>query len=372
MATEAWLRLLAADEPDPRVWRPLLEAFGEVEAVVSLPRSRLEDAGVDAATVGRLETPNDGRIERWRRWLDDPHHRLVTIDEPVYPRYLAEIADAPLALWVDGSNVETLSYPQLAIVGSRNPTRGGSETAETFARYFSDRGLVITSGLAQGIDTASHIGAAKGTAGTIAVLGNGPDRIYPRSNAELAARIVEHGLVISEFPPGTPPRPYHFPKRNRIIAGLTLGTLVIEAARRSGSLITARYASEFGREVFAVPGSIHNPLTKGCHALIRDGAKLVDDAVDVLLEIAPQLAKVTQSSSDPTESEHGVGSLTEQHPYTELLDALGFEPSGIASLAERVGLTTAEVSSMLLILEFEGLVEALPGGRYARLSQRDQ
>ncbi len=366
------MRLLAADGSSPRVWRPLLEAFGDAEAVVSLPREKLESAGVDATTIARLETPDDGRIESWQRWLDESHHRLVTIDDPVFPRYLAEIADAPLALWVDGSNVEMLSYPQLAIVGSRNPTRGGSDTAETFAHYLSDRGLVITSGLAQGIDTASHIGALKGTAGTIAVLGNGPDRLYPQSNAELAAHIVEHGLVISEFPPGTPPRPYHFPKRNRIIAGLTLGTLVIEAARQSGSLITARYAGEFGREVFAVPGSIHNPLAKGCHALIRDGAKLVDDAVDVLLEIAPQLATATQPSSESARSERCVGSLTEQQPYSELLDALGFEPIGIGSLAERVGLTTAELSSMLLVLELEGLVEALPGGRYARLSQRNQ
>jgi DNA processing protein len=371
MAAEPWLRLLAADTSARRCWRELLNTHGSPAAVVSLPRRVLEAAGIDPQAIARLEAPETDRIERWQEWLREPDHNLITIDQPAYPSRLAGIADAPLGLWVHGTGVEMLEHPQLAIVGSRNPTHGGRETAESFARYFADHGLVITSGLAQGIDTASHIGALAGTAGTIAVLGCGLDRVYPQSNAGLAARIAAEGLVISEYAPGTPPTAFHFPQRNRIIAAMSLGTLVVEAARQSGSLITARLAAEFGREVFAIPGSIHNPLAKGCHALIRDGAKLVDDAADVLLELAPQLGSAMQTPHDTPATEPCDVSLTEQQPYRDLLEVLGFEPSGIAVIARRVGLTTAEVSSMLLVLELEGLVEALPGGRYARLPQRN-
>ena len=371
MAVEPWLCLLAADSGRQRCWRELLAAHDGIANIVTLPRAKLEAAGVDAETIDRLAAPDGERIEQWQRWLDRPGHGLITIDDPAYPERLAAIADAPLALWVHGADGRLLDLPQLAIVGSRNPTRGGTQTATAFARYFSEHGLVITSGMAQGIDTASHVGALDGRSGTIAVLGCGIDHVYPRANSALAERIVANGLLVSEYAPGTLPRPFHFPRRNRIIAAMSLGTLVVEAARQSGSLITARYASEFGREVFAIPGSIHNPLAKGCHALIRDGAKLVDDAADVLLELAPQLSANEWEATNVTASTHCDTSLTKQPQYVALLEALAFEPTQIATLAQGVGLTTGEVSSMLLVLELEGLVEALPGGRYARLSQRD-
>jgi len=368
MAAEPWLRLLAADVFVDRCWRELFATYGDVAEIVALPRATLEAAGVDLETVARLAAPDTARIEHWQRWLDRPARHLITLADPDYPSRLADVADPPLALWAEGIDIGILDRPQLAIVGSRNPTRGGSDTATTFARYFAERGLVITSGMAQGIDTASHVGALAAGGATIAVLGAGLDQLYPHANVALAERIRAAGLLVSEYPPETTPKPFHFPRRNRIIAAISMGTLVVEAARHSGSLITARLASEYGREVFAIPGSIHNPLAKGCHALIRDGAKLVDDAADVLLEIAPQLAA---TASDTTRAAERDAALTKQPQYAELLDALAFEPTAIATLAQRVGLTTGELSSMLLVLELEGLVEALPGGRYARLSQRD-
>lgn len=371
MAVEPWLRLLLAATPGSQTWLELLQTHGSAAAVMALPRATLASAGLGRQAIDKLSEPESQRLEHWQAWLARPHCALIGIDHEAYPPLLRVLPDAPLALWVEGRDISKLSAPQVAIVGSRNPTRGGRETAEQFARYLSERGLAITSGLASGIDTAGHIGALAGGAGTIAVLGSGLDTIYPTSNAELARRIVDNGLLVSEFPPGTAPRAQHFPQRNRIIAGLCVGTLVVEAARQSGSLITARYAAEYGREVFAIPGSIHNPLAKGCHRLIRQGAKLVDDVADILVELAPLLTIDTVVQREDRKSESSASSLTEQPEYAALIDALGFEPSGIAALTSRTGLTTAELSSMLLVLEFEGLIEALPGGRYARLSQRD-
>jgi DNA processing protein len=371
MEVEPWLRLLLAANPGSQRWLELLQSHGSAAAVVSLSRGALAAAGVSRQAIDSLLEPDSTRLDKWRAWLAQPNRALLGLDHDAYPPLLRTLPDPPLALWVEGSDLAYLNAPQLAIVGSRNPTRGGRDTAELFARYLSERGLTITSGLASGIDTASHIGALAGGAGTIAVLGSGLDTIYPAGNAGLARRIVNGGLIVSEFPPGTAPRAGHFPQRNRIIAGLCAGTLVVEAARQSGSLITARRAAEYGREVFAIPGSIHNPLAKGCHRLIRQGAKLVDDAADILVELAPLLAIDTIAEREPRESESLVASLTEQPAYATLIEALGFEHTGIATLAHRTGLTTEELSSMLLVLEFEGLVEALPGGRYARLSQRD-
>jgi DNA processing protein len=256
------------------------------------------------------------------------------------------------------------------MVGSRNPTHNGLETAKRFARYFSDQGLTITSGMATGIDTACHRGALVGTARTIAVLGSGPDVIFPQSNDLLAQSIIAEGLLISEYPPGTPARSIHFPQRNRIIAGLSVGTMVVEAAHRSGSLITARLAGEYGREIFAIPGSIHSPLAKGCHRLIKDGAKLVENAADVLVELSSLLQFVATNDIPEEREKTAPHSLTEQPGYSELLDAMDFSPSAIGNISARAGLTTAEVSSMLLLLELEGFVEALPGGLYSRLPKR--
>jgi DNA processing protein len=295
----------------------------------------------------------------------------VTYGDEHYPPLLAQLADAPLALWVEGENVALLSGAQLAIVGSRSPTRGGRDNAEQFARYLAERGLTITSGLAIGIDGASHRGAVAEISGTIAVLGGGLDSIYPRAHADLAAAIAERGLLVSEYPPGTEPRKAHFPQRNRLIAGLSLGTLVVEATRRSGSLITARLAADYGREVFAIPGSIHNPLARGCHFLIRGGAKLVEEAADILIELAPQL-KVDLATIERTRDETTRESAPVDAPeYRNVLNSLGFEPRSITDLAADSGLTAAELSSMLLVLELEGFVEALPGGRYSRLRKKD-
>jgi DNA processing protein len=301
----------------------------------------------------------------------------VPFGAPEYPQLLAPLPGAPLALWIEGASTELLNAPQLAIVGSRHPTHGGMETAQAFAKHLSQRGLTITSGLARGIDGASHRGALEGCGGTIAVLGCGPDVVFPPEHAKLTREIAAHGLLVSEYPPGTPPRALHFPQRNRIIAGLTLGTLVVEATRRSGSLITARLAGDYGRDVFAIPGSIHNPLARGCHQLLRQGATLVEEAADILSELAPSLRLAAASSPAPnaaTEAARAseLSALFEQPAYRQLLEALGYDPVDLAVLSGRCRLTTEELSSMLLLLELEGFVEALPGGRYSRAVKRSR
>jgi DNA processing protein len=253
---------------------------------------------------------------------------------------------------------------QLAMVGSRNPTPGGVRTATDFAAHLARAGLVITSGLALGIDAASHAGALEAGQPTIAVMGTGLDRVYPGSHRELAHRIAEQGALVSEFPVGSQPRPENFPRRNRIISGLSLGTLVVEAASRSGSLISARCAADQGREVFAIPGSIHNPLARGCHALIRQGAKLVETAGDVVNELgALALAGTLQEVANPAAAE--APALDPE--YATLLDAIGFDPVPVDVLVATCGLTPAEVSSMLLQLELRGFVASSPGGLYNRL-----
>ena len=371
MSPDAWLRLLLSGAPPPaRRLAALIASHGSVDRVLELSRGELLAAGLSEEHVKRLRNPDNERLDRWRGWLDHPARMLLTLDSPGYPALLREVPGAPLALWVEGARRELLNGPQLAMVGSRSPTAGGLQTARGFARYLSECGLTIVSGLATGIDGASHQGALEGISGTIAVLGCGPDVLFPRSHARLTAEIAAAGVIISEYAPGTPPLGAHFPRRNRIIAGMSVGTLVVEAARRSGSLITARLAGNYGREVFAIPGSIHNPLAKGCHRLIRDGAKLVEDAADVLVELAPLLQLTIESipAADGKRAENEP--LASEPEYDRLLSALGFDPCGISELASRTGLTAAELSSMLLLLEMEGLVEALPGGRYSRLSKR--
>jgi DNA processing protein len=371
MAAEPWLRLAYAASSGSVRWCKLLRAHGSAEALLRLSGSELSAGGITPEAAARLHDANAAELDSWRTWLDGSDRHLLGLSDPRYPRLLGALSSAPLALWVHGRDLKLLEAPQIAIVGSRNPTHNGRDTAKQFARYLSERGLTITSGLATGIDSASHEGALDGGASTVAVLGCGLDEIYPRSNTALAERIAAEGALVSEFPPGTPPRPPNFPQRNRIIAGLSLGTLVVEAARRSGSLITARLAADSGREVFAIPGSIHNPLAKGCHELIRQGAKIVDDAADILVELAPLLSTQLDSVDADRPSEKVPHVFTEEAAYEELLETMGFDPVSLASLAERAGLTPAEVSSMLLILELDGLVEALPGGRYARMAKRN-
>jgi len=302
--------------------------------------------------------------DRWRAWLAEAGHALVLQGSPLYPERLAAIPDPPPALWVDGQNPALLSEPQLAIVGSRHASRNGEITAESFALEIGRLGLVITSGLAAGIDAAGHRGALDGGGHTIAVTGSGIDCIYPSRNRALADAIRARGLVVSEYPPGHPVRAFQFPLRNRIIAGLSLGTLVVEATRRSGSLITARLAAEYGREVFAVPGSIHHAQSKGCHKLLRDGAKLVENIDDILIEIAPQLAIVAAGGN---RDHRGATATSLPAPLANVLD---YSPIGFDALVAATGLTAAELSSMLLHLEIQGTIEALPGGRYCRLAER--
>lgn len=370
MASTAWLTLLHAAQTHSPHWHGLLRGLGSPEAVIAAPASALLTHGLPTEAVDKLKNPDGHLIERWRHWLERPGHALVLLDSPDYPPRLAAIADPPLALWLRGATPALLAGPQLAMVGSRNPTTDGRETATQFARYLAARGLTITSGLAIGIDGASHQGAVGELGGTVAVLGSGLDVIFPRQHEKLAAEIASRGVLVSEYAPEVEPQKHFFPRRNRIIAGLALGTLVVEATRRSGSLITARLATEYGREVFAIPGSIHNPLARGCHYLIRQGAKLVEEAADVLVELAPLLGEDLRATAAPPPEPAAEGRPSVDPEYRKLLDVMGFSPVSIADLGPRCQLTTAELSSMLLVLELEGLVEALPGGRYSRLGKR--
>jgi DNA processing protein len=317
-------------------------------------------------TRNYLVAPEQADIAADLRWIEASGAELLPCSSHAYPQLLARTIGAPPVLYVLG-DVEVLAMPQLAMVGSRNPTADGRATAKELAAFFARAGLTITSGLALGIDAASHEGALAANGFTIAVCGCGLDKIYPRQHGQLAMRIREQGAVISEFPPRSKPLRAYFPQRNRIISGLSLGTLVVEAARHSGSLITARLAAEQGREVFAIPGSIHNPLSKGCHKLIREGAKLVEGAEDVLCELAIPLS---DQSLAPRAVRGGAipstGSALDKE-YEMLLDALGFAPASIDVLVERCGFPSESVASMLLILELEGRVAPHPGGRYGRV-----
>jgi DNA processing protein len=372
MALDAWLALLYAAQTDRRSWSAALAESGSAAALARESDRALEVHGLPPEAIARLRAPDGATLERWSRWLAGPRRLLIARDDARYPPLLAAGFDPPLALWVDGAAPQLLCAPQLAMVGSRNPTGSGRQTAEEFARHLSASGITITSGLALGIDGASHRGALGGAASTVAVLGAGIDIPYPREHGALAAEIRDRGIVVSEYPPGIEPRKHHFPERNRIIACLALGTLVVEATVRSGSLITARRANENGREVFAIPGSIHNPLARGCHHLIREGAKLVEEANDVLIELAPQLPPdaLTPRAATPVAGNSAALTRLDEPEYRGLLQVLDYAPTPIGTIAERAQLTAAEVSSMLLVLELEGFVEALPGGRYSRLATR--
>jgi DNA processing protein len=302
------------------------------------------------------------------RWLSAPGNQRLTRDAPGYPGQLAAVTGAPPVLFVHGA-ADCLLLPQLAIVGSRNATPAGRDTARSFAAYLAARGFAITSGLAEGIDAAAHEGALEAGGRTIAVCGTGPDRVYPRRHVALAARIVAGGgALASEFPPGVGPQRHHFPRRNRIISGLSLGTLVVEASGTSGALITAQHAAEQGREVFAIPGSIHNPLTRGCHRLIRAGATLVETASDIVEQLAAALGGLAaMATADPAAApEAGTATPDDDPQYQQLLAAMGHDPVDVDSLVTRSGLTTGEVSSMLLMLELQGRVHSLAGSRYQR------
>ncbi len=346
----------------PVTFRRLLTQYDDFERLFHDPS---QATGLSERSVAALREPDWDQVEIELSWYDDTHRHIVTLDDPRYPVLLKETADPPSMLFVHG-DVALLSQWQLAVVGSRNPSAPGRDNAYEFARFMARHGIIITSGLAMGIDAAAHQGALAANGKTIAVVGTGLDRVYPAKHRELAHDIVSSGAIVSEFMLGTLPKADHFPRRNRIISGLSLGTLVVEAAVQSGSLITARMALEQGRDVFAIPGSIHNPLARGCHRLIREGAKLVETASDIVEELGA-IAEVKQESPlqlSPTE----VASSELDADYQLLLSCLGYDPIEIDSLVIQSGLTAETVSSMLLLLELDGRVASLSGGRYIRVS----
>ena len=362
----AWMALSRAPALTVSILSAALEQLGGIAGLIASSDEARQSAGVPAAARAYLKSTAGAPTPMEHAWIKGPHHHVVAFTDPRYPASLRALEGRPMVLYVAG-NPEVLNDPQLSIVGSRNPTPAGRDTAFDFAESLAARGLAITSGLAEGIDSAAHRGALAAQGITLAVLGNGIDSIYPRCNQSLSEQIRFRGAVISEFPLGTPPRRENFPQRNRIIAALSLGTLVVEAARRSGSLITARFAGDQNRELFAVPGSIHNPLSRGCHELIRQGAKLTETVADILSELNFsaffEAARGTAGSLGwAAELEAG---MDKEHKI--LLDALGFDPADLDMLVVRTGFKAEAVSSMMLILELEGHVQAAPGGRYSRV-----
>ena len=351
----------------------LVEELGGIDVAVSAPHAELKRAGLDDATIEAFRDYDARLLEFDTDWLATPGHHLVTWDSDQYPALLRDNPSPPAALFVDG-DPDTLWQPQIAVIGSRNPTAGGRDNAQDFAAELSRQGLTVTSGMASGIDSIAH-GAALDAGGyTVAVTGTGLDIVYPSSSRDLASRICQQGALVSEFPPGTPVRRSHFPSRNRIISGLSLGVLVIEAGLNSGTLITARMAGNQGRDVFALPGSIHNPMSKGCHRLIRDGVRLVENVAQIMEELAPMAGQLAgELEKQLKQPQQGVLEIRGQEPQLEqdpdyrlLWSCLGFDPKPVDPIIEQSGLTARAVSAMLLMLELRGKVEAHPGGAYSR------
>jgi DNA processing protein len=341
----------------------LLKRFPDPAVLFNEPGAVATESHRYPELAAYLRNPAWNEVERTLRWSEEQGNFILTPDQPLYPDLLAAIPDPPPVLFGRG-DPEILALPQLAMIGSRNPTPSGQKTAFEFAAHLAGYGICVTSGLATGIDGASHQGALKGGGHTIAVTGTGLDRVYPARHRDLAHEICEQGAMVSEFPLGTPVLPSNFPRRNRIISGLSLGTLVVEAALKSGSLITARLAAEQGREVFAIPGSIHNPLARGCHRLIRQGAKLVEAAADILEELAPLISTPPHRTEEPESPGSTLPASAPDPEYQLLLKNLDYDPVSIDTLIERTGLGANEVSSMLLLLELEGHVSSVAGGRY--------
>jgi len=365
----AWLTLLRAPGLGPAGIRELIGRHGSVGASHD---AALRDSRIPDSARRWLAAPDGAQLDTDLRWLAAPDHHLIACTSDDYPALLRDTPNAPAALFVVGDPA-CLWLPQIAIVGARSATSGGRANARAFARAFVEAGNAVTSGLAEGVDGAAHEAALDVGGKTIAVLGTGPDLIYPRQHEELAARIGASGALVTEFPPGTAGKPEHFPRRNRIIAGLSLGTLVIEASPKSGSLITARLAAEHGREVFALPGSIHSPLARGCHRLIRDGAKLVETAEEVLEELhgvggllAEGLRRRIDADASRTAQSHGAHA--DDPDYARLLAALAAQPRAVDELVGSTGLPAPSLASMLLVLELEGHVVA-ENGRYARRAE---
>ncbi len=399
----AWLRLQLTPGIGNASARRLLARFGSPQHIFTAPMAAWQGCINAGQSTQLAQTPPDfaQQVEATLRWLDSAPagqaRAIVTLGDPRYPPALLQIADPPLLLYAQGPQallqhgnplVEMTS--SLAMVGSRHPSAQGADNAHQFARTLVERGWTVVSGLAAGIDGAAHTGALAAASGallpTVAVVGTGLDVVYPRRHQDLAARIAQRGLLLSEFPLATPPLPNNFPKRNRIIAGLSCGTLVVEAALASGSLITARLASEQGREVFAIPGSIHAPQAKGCHALIRQGAKLVETVQDIFEELsssphsagtarqAPLPWATPQAGAADTPADAALPALSALPPalppaQAELLAAMGFDPVGLDALSARTGWDAAHLQAQLFELELAGLVASQPGGLFQRLGR---
>jgi DNA processing protein len=355
----AWIKLSLTPGLGAQGLRKLLSAFGMPQQVLAAGHGALTRI-VSAEVAERIRFEADSAAaSATLEWAARDGHSILTLADEDYPRQLLEIADPPPLLYLRGRR-ELIANACLAVVGSRNATPQGAANAEQFSRAFSRAGLTIVSGLALGIDAAAHRGGLDGAGSTIAVVGTGADMLYPPGNRSLGERIAREGLIISEFPLGTAPTGHNFPRRNRVIAGLARGCLVVEAALSSGSLITARLAAEQGRDVFAIPGSIHSPFSKGCHALIKQGAKLVESAQDLLEEMGvPGLG-----AARAAESNHAAANRAD----AGLLRWIGHDPCAVDTLCARSGLTAEAVSAMLLQLELDGKVASLPGGLYQRTS----
>lgn len=382
----AWLRLSLEPGVTPSIRYPLLSALGLPEQIFALGAPALaRHVPQQLAIQLAADAPEDiqRQIDLTLEWVAHPGRHILTLADPDYPQNLLTIADPPLLLYVNGDPAR-LSLPALAVVGARNATPGGCENAKAFSQYLAGQGWCVVSGLAQGIDAAAHEGALQAGpagAGTVAIMGTGIDRVYPARHRELAHRIADQGALVSELPLGMGALPHHFPLRNRIVAGLARGVLVVEAARQSGSLITARLAGESGREVFAIPGSIHSPLSRGCHALIRQGAKLVETAQDIADELgaaqrpsadeAPR-TRTRSKSADTQESKPAPTSVATAAdavlPDTPLTRALGYDPLHLDVLQARTGLDIPTLTSELLELELAGHIARLDGGRFQRLT----
>jgi DNA processing protein len=373
---QAWLRLTLSPGVGNSTARKLLATFGSAQAVFGQSAATLRQLGSDKLASALLTEPATlaAQLQATRDWLqagDD--RRVVALGDGFYPSELLDIEDPPLMLYMLGSlarDAQAAARPlamKLAIVGSRNPTPQGEANARQFAKAFGGAGICVVSGLALGIDGAAHDGALLGGGDTIAVVGTGLDRVYPKRHLALAHRIARQGMLMSEFPLGTPPLTANFPRRNRIISGLSLGTLVVEAALQSGSLITARLAAEQGKEVFAIPGSIHSPQSRGCHALIKQGAKLVELAQDVLEELHLPATGLAENGAPALQLPAGEAEAREQAHEDPLLGALGFDAVSLDALQARTGMDTARLQAQLLELELNGQVARLPGGLFQRL-----
>jgi len=394
----AWLRLSLEPGLTPPIRYPLLSAVGLPEQIYALSAPALARHVPQSLAIQlAADTPADvqSQIDQTLEWVAQPGHHILTLADPTYPQSLLTIADPPMVLYINGDPAR-LSQPGLAVVGARSATPGGCENAKAFAQHLASHGWCVVSGLAQGIDAAAHEGALLAgpeSAGTVAIMGTGIDRVYPARHRDLAHRIAEQGALVSEFPLGTNALPHHFPLRNRLVAGLARGVLVVEAARQSGSLITARLAGESGREVFAIPGSIHSPLSRGCHALIRQGAKLVETAQDITDELGGGLPDVsraasriraqTQTSTKPpgrsssssraeaspitTSVDDQETSINVEIPDTPLLQALGYDPLHLDALQARTGLDIPTLTTQLLELELAGVIARLDGGQFQRV-----